>query len=316
MDNEKQYQLERVLEYYGYFIDSEKFKIVCPFHEDKNASLLVDLSKGNWYCFGCQLKGNAKDFVMYMEKCTELQALIQLEKIVRGSKEKNIKVKIEHKTEEQIAKESKQDFLVSKDYYYNLSKVDWFDVDCAELDYLLDRGFVPSVLNKIGCKLTYNDSYPIVFPMLDNGKFRGYVCRTMDPEIQKKRKYLYNKGFKRRTTLVGTYNSKTVMIVEGFMDYLKAVQFGVKNVVAILGWKITDEQIKKLKDAGVINVISALDNDECGKRGTKYLRSFFDVTRFVYPKSIKDIGDMSKKQFDAQKKKTMELYKKKKNRSD
>ncbi len=312
MENIKQYQLERVLEHYGFFVESERFKIVCPFHNDKNASLLVDLQKGSWYCFGCQKRGFAKDFIMYMENCSELKAIILLEKIIRGSKEKDVKIKIINKTDEEIEKENEYDYLVSKDYYYNLSKVNWFEKDCNELDYLIDRGFKPSILNQIGCKLTYNDNYPIIFPMLDNGEFRGYVCRTMDVEIQKKRKYLYNKGFRRRTTLVGNYKAKTVMIVEGFMDYLKAIQFGVKYVVAILGWKITNEQIKKLKSAGVKYVISALDNDKCGKDGTKHLRSFFDVTRFVYPADIKDIGDMTEKQFKLQKEKTMKIYNKKK----
>ena len=87
------------------------------------------------------------------------------------------------------------------------------------------------------------------------------------------------------------------IIVEGYMDMLKLKQFGVKDVSAILGWKISDIQVQKLKDAGVTHVISALDNDECGKKGSEYLKNFFKVTRFKYLKGVKDPGEMSKEQF-------------------
>lgn len=102
---------------------------------------------------------------------------------------------------------------------------------------------------------------------MDNGKFKGWVCRTTVKEIEQKRKYLYNTGFSRANTVVGNYGSeKYVIIVEGYMDMLKFLQFGVDNVCAIFGWKMSDNQFKKLKASGIKFVISALDNDECGKK--------------------------------------------------
>ena len=82
------------------------------------------------------------------------------------------------------------------------------------------------------------------------------------------------------------------------MDMLKFRQFGIKNVVAILGWKATSEQIAKLKKMGITHVVSALDADECGRKGTSYLKQFFKVTEFQYPKGIKDAGDMTQEQFN------------------
>ena len=64
-------------------------------------------------------------------------------------------------------------------------------------------------------------------------------------------------------------------------------------MVAILGWKMTDNQIDKLKKAGITKVISALDNDECGRKGSAYLRNYFEVTRWCYLKGIKDPGDFN-----------------------
>ena len=148
--------------------------------------------------------------------------------------------------------------------------------------------------------------------MLDNGKFKGWVCRTMVKSIEKRRKYLYNEGFSRATTLVGNYGSKDyVFVVEGYMDRLKFIQNGEENVVAILGWKMSDQQIQKLKDKGICKVISALDNDTCGKKGTEFLKKHFQVHRFCYLKGIKDPGEMNKDNFDKMYKRTMKKFKEK-----
>ena len=55
---------------------------------------------------------------------------------------------------------------------------------------------------------------------------------------------------------------------------------------------------------------AALDNDECGNKGTKYLRTIFKkVTRFRYLKGIKDPGEMNQESFNKMYKKTMTDYK-------
>ena len=61
-------KLALILNYYNYEIESDNFKIVCPFHKDVNPSLIINLEEGKWYCFGCGRSGNALDFVRFMEK--------------------------------------------------------------------------------------------------------------------------------------------------------------------------------------------------------------------------------------------------------
>ena len=302
----KQDELMAVLSFYDLPIQFlSKYKIVCPFHGDVNASMLVDLENGKWFCFGCQKGGDAKDFVQNYEQCGDFEAYLKLNKILAGSKfDKKQKI-------QKVDDEDNRDFqMEAEDYYFNLSTVDWkkpkkYNAQ-EEFDYLENRGFNRTILNDCGCKVTFNDKYPIIFPMFDLGDFRGYVCRTMDKEVEQKRKYLYNKGFTRRDTLVGNYKNSVIMVVEGYMDYLKARQFGVKYVCALLGWKATTEQIEKMKQAGVKTIISALDNDECGKKGTAYLSRFFEVYQFAYPEYIKDIGEMNIKQFKKYKQRTIE----------
>lgn len=303
-------ELARVLKYYGFISDVLQYeqKIVCPFHNDVNPSMKINLDTGQFYCFGCYLHGNAYDFVKYMSPCmNDLECMVKLVKILHSKKVNTVNLPKRYK-------EAEQDeglYEISADYYYNLFGVDWMEdnsVDVKEARvYMRKRGFDPETLNKCQAKITYNNSYPIIFPMLDNGEFKGWVCRTMSPDIEKKRKYLYNKGFMRRNTLVGDYKGcEVVFVVEGYMDRLKFIQFGVKNVVAILGWKMTVNQEKKLKSSSVKIIVSALDNDTYGRKGTEYLRQIFPkVIRFRYLKEVKDPGEMTRELFNKMYKKTI-----------
>lgn len=305
--------LARVLIYYGliYETESTQIKIVCPFHDDANPSMVVNLAEGSFYCFGCGAKGNAYDFVKFANpKLNDLQCCVLLEKIVRSNEVKNIQVKIRNRRK----KHSKNSIREAYTYYYGLHETDWNTPRTTEekqvVEYMHKRGFNARALNIGRCKASYSLSYPILFPILDNGEFRGWVGRTMNKQVEKKRKYLYNDGFRKRDTLCGSYSENSVVyICEGFMDYLAIRTRGhIKNVVAILGWHISDEQTKKLKDKGITTVVSALDNDECGIKGTKYLERFFNVVRFQYPENIKDCGEMNEKQIKKCIRETRKLY--------
>lgn len=310
--------LAKVLWYYNLFPDgnSSIYKIVCPFHKDVNPSLLVDLNNGSWFCFGCNRSGDAISFVKFMEqdKMNDLQSLKKYFEILKSKKCSKFKISVRRKSVSENKEESRALYAQAYDYYHGLKSIDWKTIEDDEGKelklYMNERGFSDSTLNRIKAKMTYNKNYGIIFPMLDNGKFKGWVCRTTVKEIESKRKYLYNEGFKRSRTLVGDYGKYDyVFVVEGFMDRLKFLQFGYSNVVAVLGWKMSDEQIKKLKNKGIKKVISALDNDECGRKGTSYLKRFFEVERFCYLKGIKDPGEMTKENFTKMFNKTMNKLK-------
>lgn len=302
--------LAKVLTYYGFEpnIDSYGCKMLCPFHGDKNPSMVVNFDTGTFKCFGCEATGDAWDFVRLMNpKLKDINVTLRLLRILKSNKVKHIRPVSSVKR----SADYENLYDISCDYYFNLPKTDWKSdhVDVEQVKhYLINRGFTEEVLNKTGAKLTYNNSYPVVFPMYDNKEFKGWVCRTTTKEIEEKRKYLYNKGFSRETTLAGIYGKyKYVFVVEGYMDMLKFRQYGVNNVVAFLGWKMTHTQEEKLKKAGITHIISALDNDKCGKSGTEYLKTRFEhVTRFRYMKGFKDPGDMSEHDFFKMYMKTME----------
>lgn len=283
--------LLQVLFYYN-FVDknevSGKFKIVCPFHGDVNASLLADIENNKFYCFGCEARGDALKFISLMEKCNDLKALQVFNKITKANTKSDIKIFHEEiKTDEQWLFEAKR-------YFYSLPKTDWRQYPKS---YLCTRGFLPETLNKHDVRINYSRDYDVILPMSENGIFKGYVCRTSDKEVEQKRKYLYNKGFSRRTNVIGNFYKDWVFITEGFLDLLKFKQYGVNNSVAILGWKITDQQIEKILSS-TKNVVSALDNTKTGREGTQYLRKYFNVIRFSFFDNVKDIGDLTQIQFN------------------
>ena len=293
--------LAKVLIYYGMIeeVTTSMFSIICPFHDDVNPSMRVSLEDGTFFCFGCRVSGNAYDFVRLAQpELTELQTVVMLEKILNSKEIKKIQVK--YRKKHRI--NNKQAIIEAKDYYYGLKTVDWNRTSTKEeheaYKYMLKRGFDARALNVADCKVNCNVAYPIIFPILDNKQFKGWVSRTTNHYVEQKRKYLYNDGFRKRDTLCGTYEQGCIPVIcEGYMDYLSLRTRGkIKNVVALLGWHISDEQVEKLKQKKITTVISALDNDKCGIKGTEYLKKFFDVVRFEYPEQIKDAGEMSEVQ--------------------
>lgn len=311
-------QLVAVAIHYGLVdaVRSSKEKVVCPIHDDANPSLMLDFHTGIWYCFGCDKSGKAQKLVREVEKkhhsLNEIQAMAKFAKIVRGtSKEELPKFQVHERTKE----EDRELYAQAYDFYHGLSSVDWFNPQFEEaeevLDYMEHRGFTARTLADAKVKVTFEEAYSMVFPMMDNGKFRGWVSRTMDPEIAKQRKYLYNKGFSRSNTVVGDYRGcKYVVIVEGYMDRLKLVQLGVHNAVAILGWKLSPGQIQKLKSEGVQYAVAATDNDEAGRKGAAWIAQNFPSVRWPYLKGLKDPGDFDEKSFNRMWKKLVERMEK------
>lgn len=313
--------LQKVLYFYNLPFDD---KIICPFHDDNNPSLHLDLPRGFFHCFACGASGDAFDFVSLANKdLKDIDKLITYHKIINSRKVEKLDIKkVNVVGKKQMPENRAHDFDLASDYYFGLKTIDWTNDDEIPNDlikhkkYMIDRGFTPEALNLTKAKLTYvDDNYPLIFPIFDNDDFRGYLCRTTNPKIEKQRKYLYNKGFSRNDTIGGDYNTNNIVtICEGYMDALKLRQFGLKNAVAIFGWKITKQQINKLRKFGVETVISALDLDEPGRRGNDYLKNFFEVIEFQYPDdaNVEDPGDLTREQFLDSFNKTRHIYRNRK----
>lgn len=56
------------------------YKCVCPFHPDKNPSLVISPERGFWHCFGCGAGGDCFKFVMDFENISKKETLEKLAK--------------------------------------------------------------------------------------------------------------------------------------------------------------------------------------------------------------------------------------------
>ena len=296
-------ELYKVANYYNLLqseVNSSIEKVSCPIHNDVRPSMILDFSDGSYYCFGCNAQGDTLSLIKNIEKLNDYESCKKLAQI-----EKNTNIKSDIKFNfgnTKTRKFNKELYDQAYDYYHGLKQTSWNELENQDemivYEYMYKRGFTIKALNECKAKLSYSYNYPIIFPMFENGKFKGWVSRTNKKSVEDKRKYLYNEGFRRATTLVGNYGNKNyVIVVEGYLDRLKFIQFGETNVVALLGWKASNYHIEKLKQSGITTIVSALDNDEKGREGTKYLENYFKVIKYPYLKELKDSGDMTEKQF-------------------
>ena len=324
-----------LLRHFGLYKPEELYKVVCPFHDDKNASMQISIPKAFYYCYGCGASGSSLELfkgfwkLKHNKTLTDLEARLKIQALLSrtydssyttssNTKEHSFSLLNQYNLQQ---KESyKEGITEARQYFYNLPSPNWYrcsSVPCVEQEtieckrYMKHRGFTPRTLTKAQAKPSLNKYYPIVFPLLENGIFRGYVMRTFDPEVEAQRKYMYNRGFKRERTLAGNFGIKhtgiqTVLIVEGYLDCLKVQQLGIHSVVAILGWKVSGTQLDKLKRAGVKHIICGTDNDEAGRKGYKYLKlvqkqqKWYKLSRVRFPESIKDFGELQKGTVEAE----------------
>jgi DNA primase len=124
----------------------------------------------------------------------------------------------------------------------------------------------------------------LIFPIRDgNGRIVGFGARTLDPDgIPKYLNSPQTDLFDKSAILYGLDLAKRairqerqVVIVEGYMDVIKAWQHGFHNVVAQMGTALTEAQMQQLKRYSK-RFVMALDADAAGAKAT--LRSL-DVAR-------------------------------------
>lgn len=116
----------------------------------------------------------------------------------------------------------------------------------------------------------------IMFPLYDiEGNVAGFSGRiydktglnkylnTKETPIFKKGLTLYHYPVAREEARI----KKQVIIMEGFMDVIRASTIGIKNTVALMGTALTNEQANLVKRLSP-NVILCFDGDGAGKKAT------------------------------------------------
>ena len=272
---------------------------VCPFHDDTNPSMSVSREKQIYTCFSCHATGNVFTFLMNYEHKEFSQVLSDLASRVgitlNGVRVKRSSTKYDewYKAYD-LANKYYQNNLLSKEgeaarNYLKARNIDDETIKEFEIGYSLKsrddltklltlKGNSLDFLNKIGLANEDHDIYTarLMFPLHDlNGKVIGFSGRiitnskqnkylnTKETELFKKGKLLYHYHIAKEAARI----SKSVIIMEGFMDIIRASTVGIKNTVATMGTALTKDHIKEIKRLSN-NIILCFDGDNPGIKAT------------------------------------------------
>ena len=278
------------------------YKTRCPFHEEKSGSFLVSEPKQIYKCFGCGKSGNAITFIRDYEKVSFIDAVKKLaeranilipdtyEKTKKNSKTELI-YQVYELTNEFFRENLKNHGSMAKRYLSSrqLSEatIDKFNIgysldSFSSLKSYLQRNHInEKILSETGLfKIKENSIYDmfrdrLMFPIHSyNGKVVAFGGRALTAEQEKLGKYInspttdiYTKGKELYGLNITRYDiskKDMVLIVEGYMDFLRLYENGVTHVAASLGTSLTIEQIELLSRY-TQNFYMLYDGDNAGK---------------------------------------------------
>ncbi|MBM7614630.1 DNA primase [Alkaliphilus hydrothermalis] len=282
------------------------YKALCPFHNEKTPSFVINSQKQIFKCFGCGEGGDVIGFIMKMENLDFIDAIKLL------AERSNIHLE-ELNNSEELKKDIQQKVLyfdIHKKaaiyYYNNLTKG-----KNPALNYLSKRGLTPKIIKSFGIGYAYNswkdlmnylvnegyqiqdiekcglilknkdgtDYYDrfrnrVIFPIFDiRGNVIGFGGRVLDDSLPKYLNSPETPVFNKSSTIYGLNFARKhitdgkIILVEGYMDVIALCQRGFNNVVAALGTSLTKYHAQILKKYSS-EVIIAFDGDEAGIKAT------------------------------------------------
>lgn len=268
---------------------------VCPFHDDQNPSMSVSKDLQIYKCFACGASGNVFNFVMDYEHVSFREALnilgnrsgIKIDGNFKDStntknepyyKVLDLALKFYQNNINTTYGKKAKEYLSGRGITEDIIKEFGIGLSLKKNDTLTklleEKGYSIKVLNDLGLSSNTNDTYinRIMFPLHDlNGRCIGFSGRiynnedtnkylnTKETPIFKKGELIYNYHIARDASRTKKY----VIVMEGFMDVIRASTIGYKNVVALMGTAMTKEQanlIKRLSN----DIILCFDGDDAG----------------------------------------------------
>ena len=278
---------------------------ICPFHDDNHPSMSVSQDKQIYKCFSCGAAGNVFKFIEDYENVSFIEAVNIVAKkagisIDLKSQETNNNVKnqyyydiydlaqklysnnintkdgkdaIEYLLNRKIDKDIIKKFGIG----LSLKNTSFLSGILQKKGYSEDEILSTGLVNKKGFE--FNDIYynRIMFPLCDlNGKVIGFSGRIYG-DTKDTSKYVNTKQtevFKKGEVLYNYHRAKDkarekgqIIIMEGFMDVIRASTIGVDNVIATMGTSVTKKQATLIKRMAK-KVILCFDGDEAGAHAT------------------------------------------------
>ena len=277
----------------------KEYRGICPFHNDKTPSMVVNRDKGLFHCYGCGIGGDAISFLMKIEKTGFQEALKILADKAGVDAESNdggmysiMRDVSDHYARtlfESPLAESARSYLRNRGYSEDVWRK--FKIGYAlplwenvrhkfarqDEEMLISSGLLVRKRGKIYDR--FRDR--LMFPISDNhGRVIAFGGRSFGGEP----KYLNSPNtplFDKGGTLYGIHfanaqTADTMILVEGFTDVISLHIAGITNVVSSMGTALAHGQAEVLSRL-VTRVAVAYDADSAGVaatvRGMKVLRN-------------------------------------------
>ena len=294
-----------IVDVIGHFIPLNKkgrsYKAICPFHDDHDPSLSISEDKQIYKCFVCGNGGNVFSFVSNYKKCSYVEAVIEVAKIIGkplnidyvAPKKENryqryydllnsyieytnylltaTKQGLEAKEylnnrgiDDDIINEFQIGFNPDGDKVYTILKAKEYSDEEMIKVYIArmgQKGMSDIFFNRITFPIHDKYGNPIAFTARD---FKGF---SDSKYINSAQTIIYNKGdvlFNYHRAKDSSKKQQIVYVCEGVMDVIAYKRAGIDNVVATLGTACTANQIAELKELARTIVLS-YDGDRAGK---------------------------------------------------
>jgi DNA primase len=302
-------------------------KGLCPFHNEKTPSFFVDPERQSYRCFGCGRHGDVFSFIMETDNEPFTDVLRKLAKQHhialawnKGDNEQEERRQWLYKANKQAmeyyqylletspAAGAVRDYLASRNVTIETRKALHLGYAANEwqglLNFIPNSGVEQSYYTEVGLIMrSKNDNYydrfrnRLIFPIINAaGNVAGFGARALQSEDHPK--YLNSPEsdvYKKKNLLYGLFDAAAtirrqgfVIFVEGYMDFLRLYQAGVKNVVATSGTALTDTQAQ-LISRYTKRVYFCYDSDQAGinatvKSSRLLLANDIDLQMIMLPK--------------------------------
>jgi DNA primase catalytic core len=284
---------------------------LCPFHDDREPSLVITPEKNLWHCFGaCQAGGSVIDWVMRAEGASFRHAVELLRRgasLEPGKRETSAVPKhgVRRKLEPIARADAGDAELFSRvvDHYHATLRehadaqaylkarglghpemAEHFRLGFANrtLGYKLPQGRVKdgaalrTKLIELGVyRASGHEHFSgcLVVPLFDAaGEVVGLYGRRLEKPNPGMPKHLYLPGPHRGIFNRQGLGGDEVIVCEALIDALTFWCAGMRNVTSAYGVEgVTDELVEALVSAGTKRVMIAFDRDEAGDKGAEKL---------------------------------------------
>ncbi|GAC1634919.1 MAG: hypothetical protein NVS4B2_22000 [Chloroflexota bacterium] len=288
----------------GRYVDLKRsgasYKGLCPFHQEKTPSFYVTPARGSYHCFGCGKGGDIFSFVMDVDRVAFPDALKSLAEQAGVSLPERSAEKPSLKNKLYEANEAASRYFAdtlrgnagapARRYLhergFGADAIVAFDLGFATesrvalTHHLRSAGFDDRIVltaGLVGQDEKTQDIFDrfrnrLIFPIRDAaGKILGFGGRTLGDAQPKYLNSPQTEIFDKSSVLFGVHRARDAIraagkavLVEGYLDAVRAHLAGYANVVASLGTAVTSQQLMGLSRLTDV-VILALDPDAAGQ---------------------------------------------------